>query len=74
MHVLLLCYVHRILQVRTLEWVAISFFWGIFLTQGWYPSLLLGRQILYHGASRDRLLKNVGVVGRWTPVINEKRS
>jgi len=29
--------VHRILQARILEWVAIPFFRGIFLTQGLNP-------------------------------------
>ena len=32
--------VHGILQARILEWVAISFFRGIFLTQGSNPRLL----------------------------------
>ena len=40
--------IHGVLQARTLGWVAISFSRGIFLTQGWNPRLLLGRQILYH--------------------------
>ena len=37
----------RILQARTLEWVAIPFSWGIFLTQGSNLGLLYCRQILY---------------------------
>ena len=40
--------VHRILQARILEWVAIPFSWGIFPTQQLNPSLLHRRQILYH--------------------------
>ena len=40
--------VHGILQARILEWVAISFLQGIFLTQGLNPGLLHCRQILYH--------------------------
>ena len=39
--------VHGILQARMLEWVAISFIRGIFLTQGSNPNLLHCRQILY---------------------------
>ena len=39
--------VYRILQARILEWVAIPFFRGIFLTQGSNPDLLHCRQILY---------------------------
>ena len=35
------------LQARTLEWVDIPFFRGIFLTQGWNLGLLSCRQILY---------------------------
>ena len=37
-----------ILQARILEWVAISFSRGIFLTQGLNPGLLHYRQILFH--------------------------
>ena len=32
--------VRGILQARTLEWVAVSFFQESFLTQGWNPGLL----------------------------------
>ena len=38
----------RILQARLLEWVAMPFSWGIFLTQGSNLSLPHCRQILYH--------------------------
>ena len=40
--------VHGILQARILEWVAISFSRGIFLTQELNLGLLHWRQILYH--------------------------
>ena len=40
--------VHGILQARLLEWVAISFSSGIFLTQESNPRLLFGRWSLYH--------------------------
>ena len=40
--------VHRFLQARILEWVAIPFTGGIFLTQGSNSDLLHWRQILYH--------------------------
>ena len=39
---------HGILQVRILEWVAIPFSGGIFLTQGLNLGLLHCRQILHH--------------------------
>ena len=39
--------IHGILQARILEWVAISFSRGIFLTQGSNPGLLHCRQTLY---------------------------
>ena len=32
--------VHGISQARILEWVAVSFYSGSFLTQGWNPHLL----------------------------------
>ena len=38
----------RVLQARILEWVAISLFQWIFLTQGLNLRLLNCRQILYH--------------------------
>ena len=38
--------VHGILQARILEWVAVPFSRGIFLTQGSNPGLLHCRQIL----------------------------
>ena len=40
------CSVHGILQARILEWVAISFSRGIFLTQGSNPGLPHCRQTL----------------------------
>ena len=42
-----------IIQARILEWVAISFLQGIFLTQGLNPRLLHCRQILYHWATSE---------------------
>ena len=39
--------VHEILQARILEWVAMLYLQGIFLTQGSNPGLLHFRQILY---------------------------
>ena len=39
--------IHGILQARVLEWAAISFSRGIFLTQGSNPGLLHCRQTLY---------------------------
>ena len=40
--------VRGILQARILEWVAIPFSRGVFLTQGLNPGLLHSRRILYH--------------------------
>ena len=40
--------VHGILHARILEWIAVFFSRGIFLTQGSNVSLLHHRQILYH--------------------------
>ena len=49
--------VHGISQARILEGVAVSFFRGSSQprdwTQGWNLLLLLGRQILYHRATRE---------------------
>ena len=42
------CFLHGILQSRILEWVAIPFFRGIFLTQGLNLDIPHSRQILYH--------------------------
>ena len=39
---------HGIPQAGILEWVAIPFSRGVFLTQGWNLGLLLCRWILYH--------------------------
>ena len=44
--------VHGILQARILEWVAILFLQGIFLTQGWNLCLLYHKQ-------ESRLLVNL---------------
>ena len=40
--------VHGMLQAKILEWVAVSYSRGIFLTQGSNLGLLYCRQILYH--------------------------
>ena len=45
--------VHGILQVRILEWVAIPFSRGIFLTQGLNPRVLHCGQILYCPSHRE---------------------
>ena len=44
--------VHGILKARILEWVAIPFSRGIFLTQGSNPGLPHCRQMLYHLSHR----------------------
>ena len=46
--------VHGILSARTLEWVAIPFSKGIFLTQGMNLGLLYCRQILYYLSHQGR--------------------
>ena len=55
--------VHGILQARILEWVAVLFSRGIFLTQGLNPGLLPRRRILYQ-LSRKGSNKNPGVGSR----------
>ena len=47
---------HGILQARILEWVAISFSRGIFLTQGWNPGLPHCRQNFNLWATRVLVL------------------
>ena len=49
--------VHGILHARILEWVAIPFSRGIFLTQGLNWGLLHCRQILYHLSHQGSPLK-----------------
>ena len=52
-----------ILQARVLEWIAIPFSRGIFLTQGWHPGLLHYMQFLYHlNYQGTKVLKNQSVV------------
>ena len=46
--------VHGISQARILEWVAIPFIQGIFLTQGSNPGLLHCREILYQLSHQGR--------------------
>ena len=48
--------VHGVFQARVLEWVAVSFSRGIFLTQGLNLGLLNCRQMLYHLSHREALL------------------
>ena len=54
---------HGILQARILEWVAIPFSRGIFLTQGLNPGLLYCKHILYHlshqGSSKSCFFSNL---------------
>ena len=45
--------VHMISQVRTLEWVAISFSRGSSSPMDWTCSSYIGRWILYHWATRE---------------------
>ena len=56
--------VHGIFQVRILEWVAISFSRGIFLTQGLTVHLLYCKWTLYHWAPGKPLLSWGGVFKR----------
>ena len=50
--------IHGIFQGRVLEWVAISFSRGIFLTQGLNPGPLHCRQMLYCLSHQGRSSKN----------------
>ena len=46
--------VHGILQARILEWVAMPFSRGVFLTQGSNSRIsCIGRQIFYHSSTRE---------------------
>ena len=45
--------VSGILRARVLEWVAISYSRDSSPTQGSHPHFLLGRQVLYHWATRQ---------------------
>ena len=53
--------VHGILHAGILEWVAISFSRGIFLTQGSNLGLLHGRQTLYHQSRQGSLETKEGM-------------
>ena len=55
---------HGILQARILEWVAIPFSRGTFLTRGPNPGLLASRRILYHLSHQRNLLKSLLVLQR----------
>ena len=46
-------FIHGIFQARILEWVAISFFKGSSPPTDWTPASCIGRQILYHWATRE---------------------
>ena len=50
--------IHGIFQARALEWVAIFFSRGIFLTQGSNPGLSHCRQMLYHLSHQGSNSKN----------------
>ena len=53
--------VHGVLQARILEWVAISFSMGIFLTWGSNPGLLHCRQNVYNLSYRKSWFSPLGV-------------
>ena len=55
--------VHGIFQARVLEWVAISFSRGSFLTQGLNPGLLHCRQMLYP-------LSHQGIISILSSILN----
>ena len=62
------CFVHRILQTRILEWVAICPSRGIFLTQGSNPGVQHCRQILYclsYQGSASKCLKSLSLNPIW---------
>ena len=69
--------IHGILQARILEWVAIPFSRGIFLTQGSNPGLLHCRRILYqlsHQGSPEVLcIKEMGVLTWRTRCLDHRR-
>ena len=52
---------YGLLQARTLEWVAISYSRGIFLTQGSYSGRLHCKQTLYHMSHQGSLKKNIDI-------------
>ena len=53
--------VHRTFQARILEWVAISFSRWCFQLRGRTHVSCIGRQILYHWATREALSEHVTV-------------
>ena len=57
--------VHGMLQAKILEWVAVSYSRGIFLTQGSNLGLLHWRQILYHLSHQGMLMGVAGRVGHF---------
>ena len=52
-------FIRGVFQARIQEWVAISFFRGIFLTQGLNPDLSHCKQTLIFEAIREALLKEI---------------
>ena len=56
--------VHGILQARILEWVAIPFSRGSFLTQESNPGLLHSKQFLHHLSHQRSLLSEQGEVSQ----------
>ena len=51
--------VHGILQIRMLEWVAISFSKGSSRPRDWTCASCISRQILYHWATREAQLWSI---------------
>ena len=64
--------IHGILQARILEWVAISFSKGSCQSRNWTCISCIGRQILYHWATReapeDKINLDNGVMDRLTRI------
>ena len=54
--------VYGILQTRILEWIAIPFSKGIFLTQGLNLGLLDCRQILYGLSHQGSPFRKIGII------------
>ena len=60
-------------QTRILEWVAISFFRGSSLTQGWSHIPCIGKQILYHWATREAQWVHASddlVLNSWSRILH----
>ena len=52
-----------IFQARILEWVVISFSWRSFQSRDWTCVSCIGRQILYHWATWEAMVKNMSYSG-----------